>query len=62
MQYYEDLKIGRTQKFGSKLVILEEVLDFAKKFDPQDFTCQMRRRQRRISGGFQLPAGIVAQW
>jgi acyl dehydratase len=37
MQYYEDLKIGRTQKFGSKLVILEEVLDFAKKFDPQDF-------------------------
>jgi acyl dehydratase len=37
MQYYEDLEIGRTQKYGSKLVTREEVLEFAAKYDPQPF-------------------------
>jgi acyl dehydratase len=37
MQYYEDLEIGRTQKFGSKLVTRDEVLEFAGKYDPQAF-------------------------
>jgi acyl dehydratase len=37
MQYYEDLEIGRTQKFGSTLVTREEVLEFASKYDPQEF-------------------------
>ena len=35
MQYFEDIEIGRTSKFGHYEVTHEEVLDFARKFDPQ---------------------------
>jgi acyl dehydratase len=37
MQYFEDIEIGRTQKFGSRAVTREEVLEFATKYDPQPF-------------------------
>ena len=37
MQYFEDIEIGRTSKFGHYEVTREEVLDFARKFDPQSF-------------------------
>jgi acyl dehydratase len=37
MQYFEDIEIGRKQAFGSYLVTREEVIDFAKKYDPQPF-------------------------
>jgi acyl dehydratase len=37
MRYYEDIEIGQTQRFGEKLVTREEVLDFARAFDPQPF-------------------------
>jgi acyl dehydratase len=37
MQYYEDLEIGRKQAFGNRPVTLEEVLEFAEKYDPQPF-------------------------
>ena len=35
--FYEDLKIGETEEFGSYLVTREEVIDFASKYDPQPF-------------------------
>ncbi len=37
MQYYEDLVVGQVQTFGRYEVTLEEVLDFAGKYDPQPF-------------------------
>jgi acyl dehydratase len=37
VQYFEDLEIGRKSRFGSYAVTREEVMDFARKFDPQPF-------------------------
>ena len=37
MQYYEDLEIGARQSFGRYDVTREEVLEFARKYDPQPF-------------------------
>jgi acyl dehydratase len=37
MIYFEDLEIGRETRFGSYEVTREEVLDFARKYDPQPF-------------------------
>jgi acyl dehydratase len=37
MIYYEDLEIGAETYFGSYAVTREEVLDFARKYDPQPF-------------------------
>jgi acyl dehydratase len=35
--YFEDLEIGRETQFGSYEVTREEVLEFARKYDPQPF-------------------------
>lgn len=37
MQYYEDLVVGKVTKYGHYDVTREEVIDFAKKYDPQAF-------------------------
>ena len=37
MIYFEDLEVGKETDFGSYEVTREEVLDFARKFDPQPF-------------------------
>ena len=37
MQYFEDIEVGRTARFGSYQVTREEVLAFARKYDPQAF-------------------------
>src|SRR3954447_167433 len=37
MIYFEDIEIGRETQFGSYEVTREEVLDFARKYDPQPF-------------------------
>jgi acyl dehydratase len=35
--YFEDIEIGKETEFGSYEVTREEVLDFARKYDPQPF-------------------------
>jgi acyl dehydratase len=35
--YFEDLEVGKETQFGSYAVTREEVLDFARKYDPQPF-------------------------
>ena len=35
--YFEDLKVGAVTEFGSYEVTREEVIDFARKYDPQPF-------------------------
>ncbi|MFC7536882.1 MaoC family dehydratase [Sphingomonas sp. GCM10030256] len=37
MIYFEDLEIGREEVFGSVEVTREEVIDFARRWDPQPF-------------------------
>jgi acyl dehydratase len=37
MIYFEDLELGKERYFGSYEVTREEVLDFARKYDPQPF-------------------------
>ena len=37
MRFYEDLEVGKVERFGRYEVTLEEVLDFARKYDPQPF-------------------------
>jgi len=37
MIYFEDMEVGATREFGSYDVTREEVLDFARKYDPQPF-------------------------
>jgi acyl dehydratase len=37
MRYFEDLEIGAETEFGSYAVTREEVLEFARKYDPQPF-------------------------
>ncbi|MBK8628737.1 MAG: MaoC family dehydratase [Sphingomonadales bacterium] len=37
MRYYEDIELNKPQRFGSKQVTREEVIDFASKYDPQPF-------------------------
>ncbi len=37
MQYFEDLEVGQTTNFGSYEVTREEVIEFARKYDPQPF-------------------------
>jgi acyl dehydratase len=37
MQYFEDLEVGAETYFGSYDVTREEILEFARKYDPQPF-------------------------
>ena len=37
MRFFEDVAVGEKQSFGSYLVTREEVLEFARKYDPQPF-------------------------
>jgi acyl dehydratase len=37
MQYFEDLEVGAVDRFGHYEVTRDEVIDFARKFDPQPF-------------------------
>ena len=37
MIYFEDLQVGAETEFGSYQVTREEVLEFARKYDPQPF-------------------------
>lgn len=37
MDYFEDIEIGKKQSFGRYAVTREEVMDFARKYDPQPF-------------------------
>ncbi|MBR0553712.1 MaoC family dehydratase [Stakelama marina] len=37
MQYFEDIEVGAKDRFGSYAVTREEVVDFARKYDPQPF-------------------------
>lgn len=37
MQYFEDIVVGARHRFGAREVTREEVIDFARRYDPQPF-------------------------
>jgi len=37
MRYFEDITVGETARFGRYAVTRDEVLDFARRYDPQPF-------------------------
>ena len=60
MIYWEDMEVGAERVFGSYEVTREEVLDFARKYDPQPFHLSDEEAARTISGGSPPAAGTPA--
>ena len=55
MLYYEDLVVGSTQSYGRYEVTLEEVLEFAGKYDPQPFHLDEEAAARTHFGRISAP-------
>ena len=51
MKYWEDITVGHTATLGSHTVTEEEILAFAKKYDPQPFHIDPEAAERSIFGG-----------
>jgi acyl dehydratase len=51
MRYFEDFHIGDTFDLGSLTVTAEEIIAFARQFDPQYFHTDPQRAQDSIFGG-----------
>ena len=51
MIHYEDLEVGSTSKFGHYDVTREEVIEFARKYDPQPFHIDPAAAAESIYGG-----------
>ncbi len=58
--YWEDFRVGETVEFGSKHVTKEEILEFAREFDPQPFHLDEEAAKQSILGGSARAAGIPA--
>lgn len=50
MRYFEDFHVGDTFELGSKQVTEEEIITFAKEFDPQSFHTDPERAKDSIFG------------
>ena len=51
MKYWEDFSVGEVQKLGERKVEKEEVLAFARQFDPQPFHVDEAAAAQSIYGG-----------
>ena len=51
MKYWEDIKVGDTAILGSHTVTEDEILAFARKYDPQPFHLDREAATRSIFGG-----------
>ena len=51
MKYWEDINVGDTGDLGSYTVTEEEILAFAKKYDPQPFHLDREAAKQSIFGG-----------
>ena len=48
---FEDFEVGQTQNFGAYEVTEEEVVDFARKYDPQFFHLDAEAAKQSLFGG-----------
>ena len=51
MKFWEDIKVGDTGQLGAYTVTEEEILAFAKKYDPQPFHLDREAAKQSIFGG-----------
>jgi acyl dehydratase len=49
--YFEDVPVGQTQRFGRYEVTAEEILEYARQFDPQPFHADEEAASRSMFGG-----------
>ncbi len=49
--YFEDVEVGRTQRFGRYRVTKEEIVEYARQFDPQPFHVDEEAAKRSMFGG-----------
>lgn len=50
-RHFEDFEVGRTYQLGSHTMTREEIVDFARQFDPQPFHVDERLAQESSFGG-----------
>lgn len=51
MAYFEDMKIGDVREFGSYTFTAENIIRFAKKYDPQPFHLSEEAGKKSLFGG-----------
>lgn len=51
MKYFEDVEIGETTRFGRYEVTREEIVDYARQFDPQPFHLDEEAARASMFGG-----------
>ena len=51
MRYFEDFEVGEIRRLGSYRVSREEIIDFARQFDPQPFHIDDEAARSSIFGG-----------
>ncbi len=51
MKYFEDVEIGETMRFGHYEVTREEILEYARQFDPQPFHLDEEAARASMFGG-----------
>jgi acyl dehydratase len=49
--YFEDVRVGETQRFGRYAVTREEIIEYARQFDPQPFHVDEEAAKRSMFGG-----------
>jgi acyl dehydratase len=51
MKYFEDVRVGDTESLGTYTVTEEEILTFARRYDPQPFHIDAEAARESIFGG-----------
>jgi acyl dehydratase len=59
MRYFEDFQVDERIELGSVTVNEEEIIDFARQFDPQPFHISPEQAKRSYYGGLIASGGIV---
>ena len=49
--YWEDFPVGQIREFGGKTMSADEIVDFARQFDPQPFHLSEEAGKRSLFGG-----------
>ncbi len=49
--YWEDFPVGSVREFGGKIMNTEEIIDFARQFDPQPFHLSEEAGKNSLFGG-----------
>ena len=51
MRYWEDFKVGEVEQIGGRLVSKDDIIEFARQFDPQSFHVDEAAAQQSLYGG-----------